>query len=201
MLDEDVTEPSPRSVYAISKYAAERLAERHARHEGICLRSLRLGSVFGPWEHATGVRATLSAIFQATATAVSSTATCVLPREGRRDWIYSRDAADAIVQVLAAEGAPSGPVNVGLGHEWTVADWCERLAGHFPQFRYRLAVAGEEPTIDFHGGTDRAPLAIGRLRREVGYEPNHGLDAAFADYMSWVGIHRHFLEGWGHDRH
>ncbi len=194
-LDERRTEPSPSSIYAVSKYAAERMAERIAFHEHVSLRLLRLGSVFGPWEYSTDVRATLSAIFQSTAISASGAGVCVLPRPGRRDWIYSRDVARAIMQILADETAVSGPVNIGLGHEWTVADWCARLSRQFPGFHHRLAAPGEMATVDFHGSGDRAPLAIERLRHDIGLEPEYGLDAAFTDYMSWIGSHQDFLEG------
>lgn len=197
-LDEVRTTPSPHSVYAISKYAAERLAERLASHERISLRCVRLGSVFGPWEHSSGVRNTLSAILQTTAVALFGGQPCVLPRPGRRDWVYSRDVATAVMKVLSAEGPISGPVNIGLGYEWTVADWCDRLARSFPAFEYRLAEPGEEATVDFHSGSDRPPLAIERLRGEIGFEPRYGLDAAFADYMGWIASHSNFLKGQGY---
>lgn len=194
LLDEAASPPAPRSVYAVSKFAAERLAERLAPQDGISLRLLRLGSVFGPWEHPTGVRSTLSPILQTTGIAVSGGGSSVLPREGRRDWIYSRDVAAAVLQALIVDEATPGPVNVGLGHEWTVADWCDRLARRFAGFGHRLAAGGEVATIDFHGAADRAPLAIDRLHASLGFHPIYGLDAAFDDYMGWIGAHPEFLE-------
>ena len=194
LLDEMVSPPAPRSVYAVSKFAAERLVERLAPHEGVSLQILRLGSVFGPWEHATGVRSTLSAIFQTTAIAASGAGTCVLPRPGRRDWIYSRDVAAAILSAVNADEAIPGPVNLGLGHVWTVAEWCDRLSQRFPGFSHRVAADGQGAIINFHGSIDRAPLAVERLRSEFGFEPHYGLDAAFADYMAWVAEQRDFLK-------
>lgn len=200
LLDEAASAPAPRSVYAVSKFAAERLAERLAPQDAISLRLLRLGSVFGPWEHATGVRATLSPIFQTTGIAVSGSGSCVLPREGRRDWIYSRDVAAAVLRAVIADEATPGPVNIGLGHEWTVADWCDRLARRFAGFSYRLSAGGEVATIDFHGAADRAALAIDRLHGSLAFQPNYGLEAAFDDYMGWIGAHPQFLEGCGDGR-
>ncbi len=199
-LDEAASPPAPRSVYAVSKFAAERLAERLAQQDGISLRLLRLGSVFGPWEHPTGVRSTLSPILQTTGIAVSGSGPCVLPRDGRRDWIYSRDVAAAVLQAAIADQTTPGPVNVGLGHEWTVADWCDHLARRFAGFGHRLAAGGEVATIDFHGVADRAPLAIDRLHASLGFHPIYGLDAAFDDYMGWIGAHPEFLEGCGDGR-
>jgi nucleoside-diphosphate-sugar epimerase len=200
LLDEAASAPAPRSVYAVSKFAAERLAERLAPQDAISLRLLRLGSVFGPWEHATGVRATLSPIFQTTGIAVSGSGSCVLPREGRRDWIYSRDVAAAVLRAVIADEATPGPVNIGLGHEWTVADWCDRLARRFAGFSYRLSAGGEVATIDFHGAADRAALAIDRLHGSLAFQPNYGLEAAFDDYTGWIGAHPQFLEGCGDGR-
>lgn len=196
LLDEAASVPAPRSVYAVTKFAAERLVERLAPLEDVSLRLLRLGSVFGPWEHATGVRWTLSPIFQATALAASGNNLCLLPRDGRRDWIYSRDVASAVLRVLAADEVGPGPVNVGLGCEWTITDWCDRLARRFSSFSHRLAACGEVAAIDLHGAADRAALAIGRLREALGFRPNYGLDAAFDDYMGWIDAHPEFLEGY-----
>lgn len=200
LLDEMASPPAPRSVYAVSKFAAERLVERLSSPEKVSLRLLRLGSVFGPWEYATGVRSTLSPILQVTAAAASGGIIATLPRPGRRDWIYSRDVAAAVHRAVSADAALSEPVNVGLGHEWSVADWCDRLARRFPAFSHRLTTGEERATIDFHGGADRAPLATDRMRRVLGFEPAYGLDAAFDDYMAWIDTHPTFLEGWADGR-
>lgn len=185
-LDEEAAVPRPESVYAITKYAAERLALRLSRLWRIDLVALRLGSVFGPWERDTGVRETLSPIWHVTRCAISGQAV-TLPRPGRRDWIYVRDVAEVVARAMDLPAAEPLVMNIGLGREWTVADWCERLALRFPHFCWRIGtVADGGRIIDYHGERDRAPLAIKRLRKCLGFTPRFGIDEAFADYMAWL---------------
>lgn len=190
VLDEATAEPSPRSVYAVTKFAAERMVERVAESEGVSLRILRVGSVFGPWEHASGVRGTLSPILQATQHACSKAGPCILPRAGQRDWIYSRDVADAVLRALDAELSPE-PINIGSGREWSVADWCALLAEHCAGFAFH--VDAQNANIDFHGAHDRPPLAVERLRQRLNFEPRFDMRAAFDDYKNWLASHPRFV--------
>lgn len=184
-LDERTTQPHPASLYAITKFAAEQVAGRLAAHHRLDLRVARLGSVFGPWERDGGVRDTVSAIFQVMQAAAGGRE-AVLPRPGRRDWIYAPDAAAAVIALLLREPRCDGAVNIGLGAEWSVADWCERLALIRPAFRWRIAGPGEPATIDFHGPHDRPALAIRRLMTEIGFTPRFGLGAACDHYSRWL---------------
>ena len=59
-LDEE-TACDPVSLYAITKFASEKVAARLAALWQTEIISVRLSAVFGPWERATGVRDTLSA--------------------------------------------------------------------------------------------------------------------------------------------
>lgn len=199
-LGDETTPPRPESVYAVSKYAAERLVASLARAQGRDLRLVRIGSVYGPWEHDTGVRETLSPIFQATRAVLCGRRNLVLPRAGRRDWIHGSDVAGAILAVLDRAEPPGGIVDIGLGHEWAVADWCSRLAARFPDLRVRMAGVGETPSLNYHGDADRPPLDITRLEREIGFTPAFDLERGFEDYMSWLSRHPEFVaEANSHD--
>lgn len=185
-LDETATPCWPESLYSITKFAGERTALRLGGLWGLDVRVARLASVFGRWERDTGVRDTLSPQFQATAAALAG-CEAVLPRHGRRDWVYARDVADALLALRDA-CRPDPVVNVGPGREWTIAEWCGLLAAHFPGFRWRLAAPGEPPTIELHGDRDRRPLAVARLAA-AGYRSQWGLERSFSDYMGWVAAH------------
>jgi nucleoside-diphosphate-sugar epimerase len=184
-LDEQDTLPVPDSLYAITKYAAERASLRYRALWGLDVRAARVGTAFGPWERDTGVRDTLSPPLQAARLALAGRE-AVLPRAGRRDWAYSRDVAAALVALMDAD-RPAHPVyNVGPGREWTVAAWCEKLAAAYPAFSFRLARDGETPNVDYYLPRDRAPFAIRRLVEDLGYQPRFGLEEAFQDYAAWL---------------
>ncbi len=168
----------PVGLYAITKWASERVGARLGSLWGLDVVSLRLSGVFGPWERATGVRDTLSPHCQILAAAVAGEG-AILPRPGLRDWIYAPDVADAVLTVAGASALGHGVYNVSTGRRFSMLDWGMRLAASFPGFVCRLAEAGEAVTIDFHGPSDRAPLAVERIASDLGWRAKtDGMDSA-----------------------
>jgi len=90
-LDEEMA-CNPASLYAITKFASEKVAARLGALWQCEIISVRLSAVFGPWERATGVRDTLSPQTQIVA-AMQAGRDAVLERPGIRDWIYAPDVA------------------------------------------------------------------------------------------------------------
>jgi UDP-glucose 4-epimerase len=64
---DEAMRPDPVSLYALSKFASEKLGARLADLWKLDVVSVRLSTVFGPWERPTGVRDTLSPQVQITA--------------------------------------------------------------------------------------------------------------------------------------
>ena len=56
LIDEDGPSPAPVALYGLTKRAAETILPRVAAVQGMRCAIARLGSVYGPWEDATGVR-------------------------------------------------------------------------------------------------------------------------------------------------
>jgi nucleoside-diphosphate-sugar epimerase len=185
LLDEVETVPAPESLYAVTKYAAERLALRY-RAQGLNVVIPRLSAVFGAWEYQSGVRDTLSGPHQATVLALNG-GDGVMSRRGPTDWIYSRDVAEAVLACLARTEMSPAIVNIGCGGDgWPAEEWCRKLKEHFPAFNYRIEDGVDDPSISYHGNMDRQHLNNRRLVDEVGYQPHFGLDEAFADYLEWL---------------
>lgn len=182
-LDEASTHPVPNALYGIAKYAAERAVLRARELWGMDNLTARVGAVFGPWEHDTGLRDTLSGPMQASRSAVLGEEV-VLRRPGPRDWVYAKDVANALVALLDVETPKHLLYNISGPQLWTVADWCGKLAAKVDGFSWRYAEKGEEPTIPV-GDRDRSPLATERLRSEI-YQPHFDLDASFDDYQAWI---------------
>jgi len=184
-LDEAETFPLPESLYAITKYAGERTSLRYKDLWGMDVVVARVGTVFGPWERDTGVRDTLSPQMQTTQMAIQEKEG-ILPPGGRRDWVYSRDVADALVAILDAEHLCYDVYNIGPGVEWTVEAWCRKLQDVYPRFSYRWTLSEKEANIHYHLPRDRAPFAIRRLVEDIGFQPKFRFAEAFKDYMEWV---------------
>lgn len=177
--------PLPRSLYSITKYAAERTVLRYKELFELSTLVVRIGYVFGPWERFTGVRHTLSGPFQATRLALLNQEV-LLPRPGIRDWVYSRDVANAIVHLMQKNDLTFDLFNISRGQLWTVEDWCKLLEKEYSNFSYRLVDNPDEANIDFFGPKDASGLTIDRLQQDGGYYPQYGMEEAFNDYMNWI---------------
>ena len=186
-MDEETTPPVPTGLYGITKYTGERLSLRFVELWGIDVVCARIGVVFGPWERDTGFRDTLSPHCQVTCRALAGEEAVLPPRPYLRDWIYGRDLASALAALLFAETPGYKVYNASSG---TVSDvvlpWCERLAGRFPGFSWRLARSAEEANIEFHDPRDRNPQSMSRLEEDIDWRPAFTLDTAFDDYLEWL---------------
>jgi UDP-glucose 4-epimerase len=190
-LDEE-TACDPVSLYAITKFASEKVAARLAALWQCEIISVRLSAVFGPWERATGVRDTLSPQAQILA-ALQAGRAAILPRPGVRDWIYAPDVAEAVTLLIEAAKPRHHLYNISTGVEWPALQWGKQLAAQHSGFVCRLAKSEDAPTIDLHGPADRAPLSVARLAQEFGWRARFGCADSAADLNAWWQRHREDL--------
>lgn len=185
----DETAPcDPVSLYAVTKYASEKIAARLASLWQCDFISVRLSGVFGRFEHATGVRDTLSPQAQILAALAGGT-TALLPRAGVRDWIYAPDVADAIALLVEAERLQHALYNITSPAPWSALEWGQALASRNPGFTCRLAAAHETPTVDLYSSADRAPMSPARLDQEFGWRARFGCADSLTDLLAWSQRH------------
>jgi UDP-glucuronate 4-epimerase len=184
LLYETSTARRPESLYGMSKHAAEIAVTRLQALHGIDLVIGRLGTCFGPWEHDTGFRDTLSAPFQILKLAQSGQI-AVLPRDSKRDWLYIRDAASAIVSLIQTRQLPHSIYNVAAGFEFSLSSWCRKLQSQFPGFQWRIDSTDRQCNVNVYGAKDRASMNITKLLSTTEFKPLYDLDAAFENFMSW----------------
>ncbi len=187
LLDEE-TACDPVSLYAITKYASEKVAARLAALWQSDIVSVRLSGVFGPWERATELRDTPSAQMQIIA-ALMQRGEAVLPRPGIRDWIYAPDVADAVTLLIGAAKPKHRLYNISTGREWSALQWGQELAALHRGAICRLAEPGEAPTIDLHSDADRASLSVSRMELEFGWRARFGCADSAADLNNWWAQH------------
>jgi UDP-glucose 4-epimerase len=188
LLDEG-TPCDPASLYAITKFASEKVAARLAALWQCEIISVRLSAVFGPWERSNEVRDTPSPQAQILA-AMQEGREAVLSRPGVRDWIYAVDVAEAVT-LLIETSTPQHPLyNISTGVEWPALQWGQELAALHPGFICRLADAGEAATVDLHSQADRAPLSVSRLTKEFGWRARFSCADSAADLSRWWTEHR-----------
>jgi nucleoside-diphosphate-sugar epimerase len=186
VIEEDSLVPSPVMLYGLTKRAAETILPRIAETQGVRFTAARLGSVYGPWEYATGVRDTLSPMLQALDRARSGRE-AVLGPPWRGDYIYARDVAAGLTRIADAAALPRVIYNLGSGRAATVEDWCAALTPLVPGFRWRRSGPGEAYTVESHAGFDRGAFDIGKIAADVGFAPAFDFTRAAADYLAWVG--------------
>jgi len=186
LIDEDALHPSPVTLYGLTKRAAETILPRVAETRGMRFAAARLGSVYGPWEYATGVRDTLSPMLQVLQCAQRGEE-AVLGPAWRGDFIYSRDVADGLVRLADAASLSRTVYNLGSGRLGSAETWCDEVARCVPGFRWRHAAAGEVGNVDSHTGFHRGPMDIAKIARDTGYAPRHDHAQAAAAWWSWVG--------------
>lgn len=172
----------PENLYGITKLASEIVATRLAEVLDIDLSIGRVGTCFGPLERNTGLRDTLSPHWQVTQLARAGKP-IILPRPGRRDWLYSRDAAAAVIALLRSSRRQNSIYNLASGFLWSISEWCEALKGIAPDLQWRFAGDGEAANVTYYSDYDRAPLSIDRLLADTDFEPRFDLQAAFSDFF------------------
>jgi UDP-glucose 4-epimerase len=182
-LDEE-TVCDPVSLYAITKFASEKVAARLSELWQVDIISVRLSAVFGPWERPTGVRDTLSPQAQILA-AMQGGREAILPRPGVRDWIYAPDVAEAVALLIEAAKPRHRLYNISTGVEWPALQWGQDLAALHSGFVCRLAKSQEASTVDLHGPADRASLSVARLAQEFGWRARFGCADSAADLSRW----------------
>jgi nucleoside-diphosphate-sugar epimerase len=181
---EDQAWPQPTALYGISKLAAEQIGLRLADLHGLDLRVARLGPVFGPWEYATGVRDMLSPHTQTLEAAREQRETC-LPHSLQADWIYSRDAANALALLLDSSDLQHKLYNVGGEVQTDLPQWCACLSERWPQWSASLAEQPEQATVRYGLPGTRPALSTERLRQDTDWSPAFNLATAATDFLHW----------------
>jgi len=164
----------PRSVYAATKLAQEHLCAAWARETGGRVVALRYHNVYGPRMPRDTPYAGVASIFRSALAA--GRAPRVFEDGGqRRDFVHVRDVARA--NLLALEGAASGPFNVASGTPRTVLDMARALAAAFPE------APEPEVTGEWRGGDVRHVFASpARAAQELGFHPEEEFAAGMREF-------------------
>lgn len=181
-----VEETQPHQVdtlYGVGKSAAEIIVQRICSLNNLPYVIGRVATAYGPWEHDSGYRDTLSPLYQLVKKARAGDA-AVLAADKRNNWHYGRDAASALIKLARTDAEPQfRDYNLGPESVWPLSAWCERLADRFPGFRYHL---GGEGNIELYGVNEGGILSGRRFTGEFGPTAKFDLDHAFDDFMAWL---------------
>jgi dolichol-phosphate mannosyltransferase len=166
----------PNSDYAVAKAAATLLASHLGRERGLPVATLRLYSVFGPFEEPDRFIPTL------VVHALRGELPPLVDPAIARDFVYLDDVIDAFL-LCAARGVTPGDVfNVGTGVETTIAEAVDAA---------RRTLGVEAPAQWGSMGarnwdTNRWVSDSTRIRTELGWEPAVPFDVGLARTAQWL---------------
>jgi dTDP-L-rhamnose 4-epimerase len=173
--------PSLASVYALSKFAQERMTITLAAAygmEGVCL---RLFNVYGTGQALSNPYTGVLAIF---ASRLANGQPPMIFEDGsqRRDFVHVRDVARAFVEALEHPRAAGKVYNFGSGHERTVSEVAELLA-------VAMRRPGLAPEILGKGRTGDVRHCFGditKIRTELGLIPREDFAGGLEELAEWV---------------
>lgn len=182
------TPPIPEGLYGITKYAGERMVLRMATLMKLEAVAGRIGAVFGPWETSTGVRDLVSPLAQIARACVQGLPVVLPSAYPRREMIYSRDLAEAIVLLMFAPKLVHDTYNLSCNTKWeqTPELWCEALTKRFPSFSWSHQQDDRAATIDYYDMRDRASLDAKRIKQDLGFNTSYQLPHVMDDYAEWL---------------
>lgn len=174
--------PSLASVYALTKYAQERLTLITAPAYGMEACALRLFNVFGPGQALSNPYTGVLAIF---ASRLLNGKPPLIFEDGRqrRDFVHVDDVADAFVRALEQPAAAAGVFNIGSGRNYSVLDVAAHLAAAMGREDIAPQLAGKGRIGDIrHCFAD-----ITRAETALGFRPRRFLEDSLDELAAWVG--------------
>jgi dolichol-phosphate mannosyltransferase len=166
----------PNSPYAVTKAAATMYCAFAARKHGARIRTVRLYSVYGPWEEPTRLIPTLLV------SGLRGRLPALVDPKVARDFVYVDDVCDAYLAAAADTAAdPDAIFNVGTG----VQSSLEQVV----QLARRLLAIDAEPQWgsmpNREWDTTTWVADSRKIRHELGWEPRHPLEAGLSATIDW----------------
>jgi len=167
---------NPNSPYAVTKAAATIYCGFAARDHGARIRTLRLYSVYGPWEEPTRLIPTLIV------SGLHNRLPPLVDPKVARDFVYVDDICDAYLAAAAdTTAAPDAIFNVGTGIQSSL----EQVVS----VARRLLAIDAEPqwgTMPNRAWDTTTWVADSKkIQHELGWEPPHALEAGLAATIDW----------------
>ena len=173
--------PTLASVYAITKYAQERLTLTLTAPYGMEGVALRLWNVYGAGQALSNPYTGVLAIFAAR---LLHGQRPMIFEDGqqRRDFVHVEDVVRAFVLALEHERAVGQTYNVASGRARSVQEVAVALAAAMGRPDLGPEMAGKARAGDIrHNIAD-----IGRIRAELGYDSNRDFTRDLAQLAEWV---------------
>ena len=173
--------PDLASIYALSKYAQERMCLMVGEAYGIETVALRLFNVFGARQALSNPYTGVLAIFAAR---LLNGRSPVVFEDGqqRRDFVHVSDVARAFHLAMSTPTACQQVINVGSGRSYAVVEVARLLAAALGRPELTPDISGRARTGDIrHCFAD-----ISRAQEMLGFAPAHRLETDLDELVGWL---------------
>ncbi len=174
-------QPSLGSVYALNKYAQERMALIVGKAYGMPTVALRFFNVYGPHQALSNPYTGVLAIFAAR---LLNRRPPLVFEDGlqQRDFVHVRDVAEACLLALETRSGSGSVFNIGSGQSRTILSVAEDLARVVGLPHITPEIIGK-----YRAGDIRHCFAdITRSRTELGYAPAVEFRAGLEELAEWL---------------
>lgn len=177
--------PSLASVYAVTKFAQERLVLSVGAAYGWHASALRLFNVFGPGQALSNPYTGVLAIFAAR---LLNGQRPMAFEDGlqRRDFVHVADVAEAFALALETPAASGRAINIGSGRSYSVSDVASLLA----EAMGRPDLSPEILEKSRAGDIRHCFSDISLARTILGFRPTRMLEEGVGELAEWVAQQR-----------
>ncbi|MCA3593607.1 MAG: NAD(P)-dependent oxidoreductase [Methylobacterium sp.] len=160
---------APTTLYAVTKFACEGLANRMVATGRLSVAAIRVCSAYGPLERATASRRAprTSLIYRLTLATISGASVRVSKADAGRDWVHGSDIGRAVAGLLAASTLDHVVYNVSSGQAIRFRELVrlfreEGLQAVDVEDNFEIGVSPEE---------NRPAIANAQLVGQTGFQP------------------------------
>jgi dTDP-glucose 4,6-dehydratase len=178
----ETTPYAPNSPYSASKASSDHLVRAYHHTYGLPVVTTNCSNNYGPYQFPEKlIPVVIEAICQRRPVPVYGDGLNV------RDWLYVRDHAEALWQVLT-RGRDGETYNIGGHNEWSnirivelICDLMDSLAPQLGvQSRRLISFVKDRP-----GHDRRYAIDAGKIEKELGWKPGHTFESGIRETIQW----------------
>jgi UDP-glucuronate 4-epimerase len=176
--------PSPKSLYAVTKRAAEMMVGVYARTYGLSASTVRISWIYGQPLVPPSFDAPRGPIPEFLRRALRGEP--ILEPSGgdfAASFTYVPDCAAGLLALWAAERLQHDTYHLGSGCNYTTTEVAEAVRNAVPGARIEIG-PGTAPWTDTT--VMRGPLSCTRMAEELGFQPAHDLKSGIAAFADWM---------------
>ncbi|MAH21198.1 MAG: hypothetical protein CMO12_00075 [Thaumarchaeota archaeon] len=169
----------PGSLYGMTKLMCESIGSNYFNKHGLDFVALRFANVLGPWN---------GPLFTATGPLFKEMIGKPLKGEEAKiekpspivtngEWLYSKDAARALLLAGKKEGLTERFFNIGMGRVYHISEMVEIVKDLIPGASISLGTLPIVPARAYN---------LDRSKRELDYSPEYDLKRALSGYVDWL---------------